>query len=122
MTKILYIQQSIDAANGNVSLAKDLFTMLLDDLNLRLKQIESSFQESDMESLAEHVYKLYGATAYCIVPQLRDCTAALEDHLRQKKYSQLEEFVDSVVNEINKIIYAGPAFLEEDWNNFKRDE
>ncbi len=52
MTKILDIQQSIIAANGNTSLAKELFTMLLDDLDVRQQQIESSFQSKNMETLA----------------------------------------------------------------------
>lgn len=118
MTKILDIQQSIVAANGNVSLAKELFTMLLDDLNPRLQQIEDSFQASNMESLAEHVHKLYGATAYCIVPQLRESAAALEEHLQQKDFSQLDTFVNNVLEEIKKIISAGPGFIEKDWDNF----
>ena len=42
MTKILDIQQSIIAANGNVTLAKELFSMLLSDLRDRQQQIESS--------------------------------------------------------------------------------
>ena len=119
MTKILDIQQSIEAANGNVSLAKELFTMLLDDLNLRRQQIESSFQTSNMEALIEHVHKLYGATAYCIVPTLRECTATLEERLKQKNYSKLDEFVSNVLEEIQKIISYGPDFIKKDWLDFQ---
>ena len=119
MTKILDIQQSIIAANGNVSLAKDLFTMLLDDLDLRSQQIKSSFETSDMESLAEHIHKLYGATAYCIVPILRDITAVLEDKLRHKNNSQLDDLVTSVLDEIHAIIKSGPGYLKEDWLSYK---
>ena len=118
MTKILDIQQSIVAANGNVSLAKELFTMLLDDLSVRRQQIESSFQTGNMETLVEHVHKLYGATAYCIVPKLRKCTAVLEERLREKDYSQLDEFVSSVLEEIQKIISGGPDFIKKDWFDF----
>lgn len=89
MTKILDIQQSIIAANGNVSLAKELFTMLLDDLDVRGQQIETSFHSNDMEVLAEHIHKLYGATAYCIVPKLRKSVEMLEDELRKKSMLNL---------------------------------
>ena len=68
MTKILDIQKSIEAANGNTSLAKELFSMLLNDLDVRLGQIKTSFDANNMNELAEHIHKLYGATAYCIVP------------------------------------------------------
>ena len=62
MTKILDIEQSITAANGNAKLAKDLFVMLLDDLKSRLEQIESSFKANDMESLKPTAYACH-ATA-----------------------------------------------------------
>ncbi len=119
MTKILDIQQSIIAANGNTSLAKELFTMLLDDLDVRQQQIESSFQSKNMETLAEHIHKLYGATAYCIVPKLRKSAECLEDELRQKKYSKINKLVESVLQEIQQLISDGPAFIEKDWLNFQ---
>lgn len=119
MTKILDIQQSIIAANGNVSLAKDLFTMLLDDLDVRKQQIENSFQANNMEMLEEHIHKLYGATAYCIVPKLRQSTEMLEDLLRKQDYSQLKNLVEQVLQEIQKLISKGPAFIEQDWLEFQ---
>jgi|LGVE01.1.fsa_nt_gb two-component system sensor histidine kinase BarA len=119
MTKILDIQQSITAANGNVSLAKDLFTMLLDDLELRRQQIENSFQSDDMAMLEEHIHKLYGATAYCIVPKLRQSTETLEDLLRKKDYSQLKKLVEKVLLEIQLLISNGPEYIEQNWLEFQ---
>ena len=115
MTKILDIQQSIIAANGNASLAKELFTMLLDDIDVRMQQIESSFQKNNMEMLQEHIHKLYGATAYCIVPKLRKSAAELDEILKQQNYSQLQPLVDVVLQEIRLLISDGPAFIEKDW-------
>lgn len=122
MTKILDIQKSITAANGNVSLAKDLFTMLLDDLDVRRQQIESSYQSDDMVALEEHIHKLYGATAYCIVPKLRNSTETLEGVLREKTYSQLEKLVALVLHEIQQLINDGPVYLEQDWIDFQTAE
>ena len=119
MTKILDIQKSITAANGNVSLAKDLFTMLLDDLDIRREQIENSFQSNDMVMLEEHIHKLYGATAYCIVPKLRKSTETLDGLLRQKDYSQLKNLVGQVLKEIQQLISDGPDFIEQDWLEFQ---
>ena len=121
MTKILDIPQSIITVNGNVSLAKELFTMLLDDLNTRQEQIKSSFKSQDMETLSEHIHKLYGATAYCIVPKLRENTAVLDDRLRQKNYSELDEFVGLVLEEIQNIINSSSEFLNEDWLSYKKE-
>ncbi len=122
MSKILDIQQSIIAVNGNVSLAKELFTMLLDDLDVRLHQIKNSFQSNDMEVLAEHIHKLYGATAYCIVPKLRKSAEVLEDELRHNNYSRLNELVNSVLREIKQLISDGPAHLEKNWLDFQLKE
>lgn len=115
MTKILDIQQSITAANGNASLAKDLFIMLLDDLKVRLEQIENSFQSNDMAVLGEHIHKLYGATAYCIVPKLRNSTEILERALRDKDSTQLNILVEKVIQEIKQLMEDGPAHIEKDW-------
>lgn len=117
MTKILDIPQSIIAANGNISLAKELFTMLLDELELRLEQIKNSFQANDMEVLTEHIHKLYGATAYCIVPKLRKRAAALDEALKEKNHSQLPSLVDDVINEIQNLIKTRSDFIKKDWNN-----
>jgi two-component system sensor histidine kinase BarA len=118
MTKILDIQKSISAANGNVSLAKDLFTMLLNELESRLEQIENSFNANDLQALGEHTHKLYGATAYCIVPGLRKCTGQLEDALKHKTIDKHKEHVEQIKSEIQKLIQEGPAYLELDWKEF----
>jgi len=119
MTKILDIQQSIIAANGNTSLAKELFTMLIDDLDVRLQQIETSFQSNNMGTLEEHIHKLYGATAYCIVPQLRESTKILDETLRNKDYEKIDSLVDNVLNEMRQLLNEAPAFIEKDWLEYQ---
>ena len=119
MTKILDIQQSIIAANGNTSLAKELFTMLIDDLDVRLQQIETSFQSNNMVTLEEHVHKLYGATAYCIVPKLRESTKTLDEILRHKNYEKIDNLVDNVLHEMRQLMNEAPAFIEKDWLEYQ---
>lgn len=119
MTKILDIQESITAANGNVSLAKDLFTMLLNELDSRLEHIENSFNANDLKTLGEHTHKLYGATAYCIVPKLRDCTGQLEDALKNNSLDKLKDYVERMKLEIQQLMADGPAYLELDWKEFE---
>lgn len=118
MTKLLDIRQSISAANGNVALAKDLFIMLLGELDSRLVQIENSYITNDLQTLSEHTHKLYGATAYCIVPKLRDCTGQLEDALKNKTPDQLKEHVDLIKHEMQNLIKEGPTYLELDWKEY----
>jgi len=115
MTKIVDIEKSVHAANGNAKLAKDLFRMLIKDLDSRLEQINSSFANNDMENLAEHVHKLYGATAYCIVPNLRHVAENLENSLKDKRYSELPVLIELIVKEMNQLIKEGPQFIEQEW-------
>lgn len=119
MTKTLDIQKTIIAANGNTSLAKDLFSMLLADLDLRQQQIHDSFQEKDMVLLAEHIHKLYGATAYCIVPKLRQSAAALEEVLRKNEPVDIMPLVENVLTEIKNLINKGPSYIDKDWSDFE---
>ena len=119
MSKILDIQKSISAANGNISLAKELFTMLLDELDSRLLQIESSYQSNNLEALEEQAHKLFGATAYCVVPKLRSCADKLEQALKRKDYKDLEILVNEIQREIKQILSEGPAILELDWLDLK---
>lgn len=119
MTKILDIQKTIIAANGNTSLAKDLFSMLLADLDLRQQQIIDSSQAKDMALLAEHIHKLYGATAYCIVPNLRQSAAVLEEALRKNEPIDIMPLVENVLTEIKSIINEGPSYIDKDWSDFE---
>jgi len=114
--QIFDIQQSIIAANGNISLAKELFTMLLGELSPRYQQIESSFKNNDLDALAEHAHKLYGATAYCIVPQLREHAQKLDKALSEKDNSQLKNLVTAVLESMTQLIKEGPIFLDNDWS------
>lgn len=117
MMKIFDIQQSVVAANGNVSLARELFTMLLDDLDVRFEQINSCYKNNDIDTLAEHTHKLYGATAYCIVPKLRQSTEKLDTSLSDKNLSHLSAQVATVLLAITELIKEGPEFLKKDWSD-----
>ncbi|MDH5395861.1 MAG: hypothetical protein OEW97_06270, partial [Gammaproteobacteria bacterium] len=70
-------------------------------------------------ALEEYIHKLYGATAYCIVPQLRQCTEIAEHALRNKEYDELESLIDKVLKEIKKLTSDGPDFIDKDWQELK---
>ena len=115
MAKLFDIQATIAAANGNVTLAKDLFSMLLNELETRLKQIETSYNTQDLQALAQHAHKLFGSTAYCIVPELRSSSDKLENALINKDVDQLEDLVSQVKTDIQNLINEGPRFLDLNW-------
>ena len=119
MATLLDLQESITAANGNVTLARDLFAMLLSELKTRIKQIETSFYVHDLQGLAECTHKLYGATAYCIVPQLRSSTEKLENALTNGELNNLEILVEQIKSDIQELINEGPRFLAMDWEKYR---
>ena len=109
MNKILDIEKSITAANGNISLAKELFTMLLDDLdrleteNGKLEEYQTSYYKADKEAailrdvdiLVEYKYAGHN---FCFIVECRD-----------RSRSETVEWIDGLVGKtkslnVNKVI------------------
>jgi len=118
MTKTLDIKKSIKAANGNITLAKELFTMLLNDLAVKEEQLNSCIKENDFNSLEELAHKLFGATAYCVAPELRMATERLEQTLKFKQNTELELLINNLQKVIKEILSEGPSILRLDWESY----
>lgn len=116
MAAKLDIQKSLAAANGNVKLAKELFDMFTHELNERAARIKSSMQAGDFESLLENTHKLYGATAYCVVPELRDHAGKLENALKMNQLDSLEILVNQTLTSITEIMEEAPNYIAQDWD------
>ncbi|WP_320823185.1 response regulator [Reinekea sp.] len=93
----------LDKANGKLSLAKDMFAMLLDSLNKDQAQINSLYQQGDFKALLEMVHRLHGATLYCGVPRLRITAMHTETLLKQGYYSLLEDALFMLNDEIGNL-------------------
>ena len=115
MINTLDIKKSIKAANGNITLARELFTMLLDDLAIKEAQINACLKNNDIDSLEELAHKLFGATAYCVAPELRMATEKLEQRLKLKQETELEHLIEHLKKVINEILSEGPLILSMDW-------
>lgn len=118
MIKTLDIRKSIKAANGNITLARELFTMLLDDLAVKEAQINTCIKQNDLKSLKELTHKLFGATAYCIAPELRITTEKLEQRLKLHHETELEHMIDNLQKVIKEILSEGPLILSMDWETY----
>ena len=120
MTEIFDAVSALEQAGGNEDLARDLFTMLLDELPAQQVSIETAFKlvcadNTAMESLWEPVHKLHGSTAYLGVPALRQAVKAFEDKIKQEDREQLEESFRLLDSEIKRLMEQGQEILGRRW-------
>lgn len=76
-------QECLQLAAGKADLARDMLTMLLDNLDAQREKMEASFEQGLFPALLAHTHYLHGATRYCGVPSLRNAAGALETGLKQ---------------------------------------
>ena len=93
----------LEKANGKLSLAKDMFSMLIDTLAKDQQQINQLYQQGDYKALLELVHRLHGATHYCGVPRLRVTAMHTESLLKQGFYSMLEDALFILNDEIENV-------------------
>ncbi len=120
MTEIFDAVSALEQAGGSEDLARDLFTMLIDELPSQHESIEAAFklvstENVAMESLWDSVHKLHGATAYLGVPALRQAVKAFEDKIKQDDRNQLEESFRQVDSEIKRLMEQGREILSRSW-------
>jgi two-component system sensor histidine kinase BarA len=102
--EIVDLVSGLEKANGKLSLAKDMFSMLIDSLEKDQAQINNQYQQGDYKALLELVHRLHGACAYCGVPRLKMVSYNTETLLKQGYYSQLEDALFILNDEINNIL------------------
>jgi two-component system sensor histidine kinase BarA len=112
---MLDIPQAIEQAGGNPDLAKDLFTMLLNELPGQKEKLNQALARGDNQAIRDHTHKLYGSTAYCGVPALRKAARELEEAIR----AQTDD-VSNKIQEVNKaiddLLIDGQTILDQDWH------
>ena len=114
MAEMLDIPQALEQAGDNAELARELFQMLLNDLPGLRQNINQAFAGNDAQGLWDNTHKLYGSTAYCGVPALREAARALEDGIRQEQ-EDIAARIQALNGAIDELIANGPAALEQDW-------
>lgn len=87
-------------AGGNLSLAKELFSKLLNSLPQDKAQINEDFKMKDWKALRDHVHKLHGACCYCGVPELKRCAKELEAAAAENKVDE----IPARLNALNKAV------------------
>ena len=80
--RLVDISESLNLANQDPSLARDLLRMLLKGLHDDEQELSRMYQEGDLKGLFERIHRLHGGCCYCGVPLLRSATEQLQELLR----------------------------------------
>jgi len=120
MTRIFDAVIALQQAGGSEELARDLFSMLLDELPAQQASIEATFKlvntnNTPLEPLWDPVHKLHGSTAYLGVPALKEAVQAFEDNIKQNDREQLAEGFQQLDSEINRLLSHAQEILERSW-------
>lgn len=107
--------EAIDKAGGNVDLAKELFGMLLQELPVLRNELQQAISAGDVQACWDHAHKIYGSTAYCGVPQLRQAAAALESDIKAGDLAAISRQFVALDTAINNLLDQGPALLAQPW-------
>lgn len=78
------VPESIQLAAGKADLAEELFSMLIEQLHIDTRRVESLWSANQLSELLECVHKLHGASRYCGVPELRAAANQFETALKRE--------------------------------------
>ncbi len=120
MSEIFDLTIALEQAGGSEDLARDLFSMLLDELADHRQTIEAAFKQLNLENdtlepLRNPVHKLHGATAYLGVPALRQAAKMFEDQIKQDNRAKLVESFRQLDSEIKRLQENGKDILARSW-------
>lgn len=120
MSEIFDASLALEQAGDNEELARELFTMLLDELPVHRQAIKAAFkavsnEDAEINILWDPVHKLHGATAYLGVPALRQAVKTFEDLIKQDNRDQLDEAFRQLDTEINRLLEYGREILSRNW-------
>ena len=115
MTTLVDYSEAIEKAGGNRELARELFGMLLQELPALREQLAQAIERGDHQAMWDHAHKLYGSTAYCGVPQLRQAAAAMEHTVKAKGLEPIREQFTQLDTAIHALLQQGPGLLTHHW-------
>ena len=115
-SQILDKKQALAQAGNNEGLAKDLFTMLLKELPVLHQLIQEACQKQQRQAMWDHAHKLYGSTAYCGVPRLRETARELEDCIKAEDDNCLTPLLEKLDGAIQELMAQGETLLKESWS------
>ena len=107
---------SLEKAGDDPELAKELFQMLINALPELKATLNQEFQHSANGNFLAIAHKVYGSTAYCGVPQLRESAKSLEDVIKAGNDAvEVESQLELVNQAIDRLMGESDVLLASDW-------
>jgi len=95
---IIDLTLGLERASGKLDLAKDMFGMLIGNLETDRLRLQHLQEQRDYKALLEEVHRLHGATHYCGVPRVQQTARHTEVLLKQGQYERLDEAMKLLLN------------------------
>ncbi|QFT54253.1 response regulator [Microbulbifer sp. THAF38] len=105
--RLVDIGESLNLANGDAKLARDMLQMLIDGLMTDERELERLHSLGDIKGMFELTHRMHGGCCYCGVSRLREATCVLQEELRTQQSKENPEFdrrkLDRVLREIRAL-------------------
>lgn len=115
MTQQVDYAEAVEKAGGNAELAKELFSMLLQELPTLHERLQTAITQLDIQAAWDHAHKIYGATAYCGVPALRLAAREMETAVKSQLWEAIRERFTTLETAIQNIVSQGQSHLDASW-------
>ena len=96
-------KQCLEHSNNNPELAKDLLSLMAQELPVFQTNIKLALSQQNMDKLKQVLHKLHGACCYCGVPTLKNMVTALEKDLQTGQNIDIKARTHQVILELNNI-------------------
>lgn len=103
-SSVVNMEEGLKLANGKADLAKEMLTMLLDNIEQDKLEIEKSYHNQDFDELLSKVHKLHGATRYVGVPKLRSTAHSLESILKKQQQALYQDGMNQLTQALDELI------------------
>ena len=101
----------LQLSNNKPDLARDMLSMLLQDLPTQRKFIAQAQQANDLHKLETIIHKIRGGASYCGVARLRSSSAHADELLRKKNYNSAA--IEQVLTDIDELLeWAGEIDID----------
>lgn len=91
-------------ANNRPELAKELLTLLVNELPQVRANINEAYENKDYPALHRYIHKLHGATCYCGVPKLKEIAALLEAKLKKSNSDEIKKLLKILNDEMDQLL------------------
>lgn len=105
---------AIQLAGNKPQLAREMLTMLLEDLPGEQAIINNAYENQQYEAMQQSVHKLHGATCYCGTVELKEAAKKMETLLKKHEVNQYKAALDELNKAINNVLKGAK---EEAWLN-----